>query len=97
MYAHKHFVKTMLEDQDHLITDALTLPPRLLHEGLGDKTQPLTRPPWNEVAIRRCTGVGLGAVALGTINDITGTVLAKMSARRTPRAMGVRKSKVETF
>ena len=47
MYAHKHFVKTMLEDQDYLITDALTLHPRLLHEELGDKTQPLTRPPWN--------------------------------------------------
>ena len=65
MYTRKCFVKAMLEDQDDLSTDALTLHPRLLREGLGDKAQPLTRPPWNQVAIRRCTGVGLGACRTG--------------------------------
>ena len=99
MYTRKCFVKPMLGDQDDLSTDALTLHPRLLREGLGDKAQPLTRGPWNQVVIRG-NGVQVWAwahVALGASKDITGTVLAKMSARRTPRAMGVRKSKVETF
>ena len=50
---------------------------------LGNKAQPLTRPPWNQVAIRvTFAGVQVWAwahVALGTRKDITGTV-AKMSA-----------------
>ena len=96
MYTRKCFVKTMLEDQDDLSTDALTLHPRLLREGLGDKTQlnsSRLRGPLG-TRIPEFAGVQVWAwahVALGTSKDITGTVLAKMSARR------VRKSKVETF
>ena len=87
----------MLEDQDDLSADALTLHPRLLREGLGDKTQPLTRPPGNRWQFAGVQVWAWAHVALGTSKDTTGTVLAIMSARRTPRAMGVRKSKVETF
>ena len=65
MRTRRCFVKTMLEDQDDLSTDALTLHPRLLREGLGVKAQPLTRPPWNQAAIRRCIGVGLSARRTG--------------------------------
>ena len=89
MYTRKCFVKPMLGDQDDLSTDALTLHPRLLREGLGDKAQSLTRGPWNQVVIRGYTwGIQVWAwahVALGAASkDITGTVLAKMSARRVP-------------
>ena len=37
MYTRKCFVKAMLEDQDDLSTDALTLHPRLLREKMGPK------------------------------------------------------------
>ena len=88
----KCFVKTMLEDQDDLNTDALTLHPRLLREGLGDKAQPLTRPPWNKAAICRCTGVGLSARRTGDQHEHHGHGAGKNEC-----AMGVRKSKVESF
>ena len=80
------FVKTVLEDQDDLSTDALTLHPRLLRVWVETET-------W----LSRCTRargrwqfVGVHAwawahVALVNSKDIAGTVLAKMSARRTPR------------
>ena len=87
----------MLEDQGDRSAHALTLHPRLPREGLGDKAQPLTRRHWNQVDIRGCTGVDLGACRTRDQHGHHGHGAGKMSARRTPRAMGVRKSKVETF
>ena len=61
MYTRKCVVNGRLR-REH---DALTLHPRVLREGLGDKAQPLTRGPWNQVDIRGCTGAGLGACRTG--------------------------------
>ena len=71
--------------------------PRLIREGPGDKAQPLTRGPWNQVVIRGCTGVGLGACRTGGQQGHHGHGAGKNVCAAQPRAMGVRKSKVETF
>ena len=68
-------------------------------KGWKNKAQPLTPPPWNQVAIRvtfarRRTGVGLGACCTG---DTQGHHGHGGKNECVSGAMGVRKSKVETF